>query len=153
MEKEFIQSLVTVFERDLKKLETEISSYPDEASLWMLSGAINNTAGNLCLHLCGNLQHFIGAVLGKSGYIRNREHEFAARNIPRSQLLAEIAATITVIKSTLAEIPQQELAKEYPAQVFDFTMTTTFFLVHLAAHLSYHLGQVNYHRRILSTPA
>ncbi len=77
-----IETLSQLFLRDLEKLKTEISSFKDEKKIWEISGEIKNSAGNLCLHLCGNLQHFIGAVLGNSGYIRNRDAEFSRKNVP-----------------------------------------------------------------------
>ena len=87
----YIPILLDLYIRDLDKLEVELSSYPDEKSIWTTSGSISNSAGNLCLHICGNLQHFIGAVLGKSGYERNREFEFSAKNVPLEKLKIEIS--------------------------------------------------------------
>lgn len=136
--------------RDLDSLATEISSYPTEESLWLLHGDIKNTAGNLCLHLCGNLQHFIGAVLGKSGYVRNREAEFADKHVPKEKLLAEIEATKKAISQTLSQMDASVLQEEYPIQVFGAPMTTEYFLIHLSGHLMYHKGQINYHRRLLA---
>ncbi len=150
MEPEFIQSLVLIFERDLNTLEKEINLYPDEASIWKITGDIKNSAGTLSLHLCGNLQHFIGAVLGKSGYVRNRDYEFSARHVSRKVLLEEINRTKVSVTSTLERIDPVLLKQEYPVKVFDFPMTTTYFLIHLVAHLGYHLGQLNYHRRLLA---
>ena len=98
------ESILTIIDRDLRKLEDEINLYPTEESLWTTSGAIKNPGGNLCLHLCGNLQHYIGAVLGGSGYVRNREHEFAARNIPRELLIQEINKTKTAVRSALEKL-------------------------------------------------
>jgi uncharacterized damage-inducible protein DinB len=150
MEQNFIHSLITIFERDLTTLEKEINLYPDEESLWKVSGDIKNSGGTLCLHLCGNLQHFIGAVLGNSGYRRNRENEFAARYVSRMALLEEISQTKVSVTTTLQQLDPSILEKEYPAKVFDVNMTTTYFLIHLSAHLGYHLGQVNYHRRLVT---
>lgn len=149
MEKVFIKSLIGIFERDLNQLEKEISLYPDEESLWTLQGQIKNSAGTLCLHLCGNLQHYIGAVLGKSAYVRNREQEFAARNLSRQELRNEIVRTKEAVRTGLSTLDTSLLEQEYPVKVFDNPMSTTFFLIHLAAHFNYHLGQVNYHRRFL----
>jgi len=143
------ESILTIIDRDLKKLEDEINLYPTEESLWTTAGAIKNPGGNLCLHLCGNLQHYIGAVLGGSGYVRNREYEFAARNISRELLIQEINKTKTAVRSALEKLEPIVLETEYPERVFNYSMTTLYFLVHLAAHLGYHLGQVNYHRRLL----
>ena len=150
MEIEFIASIDKLIERDLNKLEEEIKLYTSEESIWKIDREIKNSAGNLCLHLCGNLQHFIGAILGNSGYVRNRENEFAAKGIPRATLLAEIKQTKKAVKSTLQGLNSSTLGEEYQIQVFGHPMTTMYFLIHLTAHLDYHLGQVNYHRRLLS---
>ncbi|HRI80598.1 MAG TPA: DinB superfamily protein [Cyclobacteriaceae bacterium] len=135
--------------RDLNKLSSELSLYKDESLIWKLRGDIKNTAGNLCLHLCGNLQHYIGAVLGNTGYLRNRENEFALRDISREILLNEIGKTKKSIESTLPLLTESQLQSEYPTDVFGYPITTGFFLIHLSAHLGYHLGQVNYHRRLM----
>jgi len=147
---EFITSIDKLLERDLNKLELEINLYPSDEMLWLIDKDIKNSAGNLCLHLCGNLQHFIGAVLGNSGYVRNREHEFAAKGISRKELIAEITSTKSAVQAALQKLDSSLLEKEYPLQVFNYPMTTMFFLIHLTAHLEYHLGQINYHRRLLS---
>jgi uncharacterized damage-inducible protein DinB len=144
-----IQTLTQLFLRDLEKLKTEISSFKDEKKVWEISGEIKNSAGNLCLHLCGNLQHFIGAVLGNSGYVRNRDAEFSRKNVPLKELLGEIELTARVVQKTLKELKEEELSKTFPINVFGFEMTTEYFLVHLTTHLNYHLGQINYHRRLL----
>ncbi len=151
-----IQTLSQLFLRDLEKLKTEISSFKDEKNIWKISGDIKNSAGNLCLHLCGNLQHFIGSVLGNSGYVRNRDAEFARKDVsigepalPASRLVAEIELTIKVVEKTLKNLPEGILEKTYPINVFGYEMTTEFFLTHLTTHLNYHLGQINYHRRLL----
>lgn len=149
MEKDFIESIAKLIDRDLKKLAEEISLYPTEESIWTVQAGINNSAGNLCLHLCGNLQHFFGAVLGKSGYIRNRDNEFAAKDIPRAELLKEIERAQHAVSETLETLKPSLLLKEYPQKVYDYSMTSMHFFIHLTAHLSYHLGQVNYHRRLV----
>jgi uncharacterized damage-inducible protein DinB len=144
-----IEILTQLFLRDLEKLKTEISSFKDEKKIWKISGEIKNSAGNLCLHLCGNLQHFIGAVLGNSGYIRNRDAEFSKKDVPIRELVAEIELTIKSVQKTLEQLKAEDLQKSYPENVLGYEMTTEFFLTHLATHLNYHLGQVNYHRRLI----
>jgi uncharacterized damage-inducible protein DinB len=143
-------TLIQLYERDLDKLKTEVEQYSNEADLWTTSGEITNSAGNLTLHLIGNLKHFIGAVLGNSGFVRDRDEEFAAKNLSRSELMADIDATRYVVLSTLAEMVEEDLDKPYPIEVFGHPMTTGYFLVHLTSHLNYHLGQINYHRRLLA---
>lgn len=144
-----IETLKQLFLRDLEKLRTEITSYKDEKKLWEISGDLKNSAGNLCLHICRNLQHFIGATLGNSGYIRKRDEEFGRKNVPLKELVDEIELTMSVVQKTLAELNEDDLQKTYPINVFGYEMTTEYFLIHLATHLNYHLGQINYHRRLL----
>lgn len=143
------KTLIEIFERDLNKLKTEITSYKSENNLWITEESINNSAGNLCLHLLGNLNHFIGAVLGNTGYVREREKEFSEKNIPADKLAERIENLGKVIKETLGSLTNADFEKIYPINVFQKEMTTEFFLVHLASHLNYHLGQINYHRRLL----
>ena len=144
-----IETLRLLFNRDLLRLKTEINSYKDESKIWIIENNIANSAGNLCLHLIGNLNHYIGSELGKTNYIRNRELEFSLKNITKKELLDKIETTILVVEESLKKITELELQNEYPILVFDQKTTTEYFLVHLTTHLTYHLGQINYHRRLL----
>lgn len=144
-----IEILIKLYFRDLEKLKTEITSYKNEENLWKVSGEIANSAGNLCLHICGNLQHFIGATLGNSGYVRKRNEEFSRKNVPVKELVNEIETTTKIVEKTLNELKEEDLQKIYPINVFGNEMTTGFYLTHLTTHLNYHLGQTNYHRRFL----
>ena len=143
--------LSKLFERDLEKLITEITSYKDPSKMWHITGEIKNSAGNLCLHICGNLQHFIGATLSNSGYKRNRDAEFNRKNVPVDKLIIEIDKTLEIVTETLKNFEEEKLSKIYPINVFGNEMTTGLFLAHLTTHLNYHLGQINYHRRLLDT--
>ena len=143
-----IDILKQLFKSDLEKLKTEISSYKDEINLWKISGDVKNSAGNLCLHLCGNLQHFIGAVLGNSRYIRNRDAEFSRKNVPVNVLAKEIELTSAAVEKSLSNLKEEQLGEKFPINVFGYEMSTEYFLIHLATHLNYHLGQINYHRRL-----
>jgi uncharacterized damage-inducible protein DinB len=135
--------LAELYERDLDKLRTEITSFENEADIWKISGGISNSAGNLCLHLTGNLKHFFGAVLGETGYVRDRDAEFADKDVPRSDMVADIDATKNLVLSTLAQLTEQDLDKPYPIEVFGHPMTTGYFLTHLVTHFNYHIGQIN----------
>ena len=143
-----------IFERELNKLAEEIKLYNPEENIWKLHGDIKNSGGNLCLHICGNLQHFIGNVLGNSGYVRNRDKEFSDKNIPVAELLKEIETTKKIVVKTLQSIPDEDLDKEYTDFPSHFLgtedMTIFYFLAHLISHLGYHTGQINYHRRLIS---
>lgn len=143
------QALIELYGRDILKLRDEISAYRNENAVWVTGGEISNSAGNLCLHLIGNLNHFIGAQLGNSEYVRKREEEFSLKNIPLQELLAAIDKTREVVLNTLAAMDEKALELDFPEKRNGVTHHTDFMLLHLLAHLNYHLGQVNYHRRLL----
>jgi len=142
-------ALIRLFIRDLERLQDEIQKYSDEAILWKTDKDILNSAGNLTTHLIGNLNHFIGAVLGETGYIRQREKEFSDTNIPRKQLLDQIDDVKRIIDKILRDISNTKLKEIYPINIRKEGMTVEQFLMHLYGHLNYHLGQINYHRRLL----
>ncbi|MDQ1164764.1 DinB family protein [Flavobacterium sp. SORGH_AS_0622] len=144
-----IETLKILFNRDLNKLKFEIESYEYENQMWTINNDISNSGGNLCLHLIGNLNTYIGAEIGKTGYIRNRPLEFSLKDIPKSELIQKIENTIIVVNNALEVLTEEDLNAIYPQIVFEKEMTTGFFLVHLATHLAYHLGQINYHRRLI----
>jgi uncharacterized damage-inducible protein DinB len=143
------ETLQKLFDRDLQKLKLEISLYKNEKNIWLTEEEILNSAGNLCLHLMGNLNHFIGSVLGGTNYIRNRELEFSLKNTPREELINAIENTIKVVLDALQKVTTDQLQTDYPLLVFTEKTSTELFLVHLSTHLAYHLGQINYHRRLL----
>ncbi|WP_445431999.1 DinB family protein [Chryseobacterium indoltheticum] len=143
------ESIKSLFTRDLNQLKKEIESYQNKEAIWKIDKDILNSAGNLSLHLVGNINHFIGAILGNSGYVRNRELEFSLKNIPKTELILQIEKTIEVVHSSLDQLSEEDLKKEYPIEALGYPMTTEYFLIHLFGHLNYHLGQINYHRRLL----
>lgn len=144
-----LESLIEIYGRELNNLKNEILAYTDEVMLWETKEGIKNSGGNLCLHLIGNLNHFIGGVLGNTDYVRKRDQEFEQKNVPVKALAKEIDSTIRIIKNTLQKLSETDLEKTYPVNVLGKEMTIGFFLIHLVVHLSYHLGQINYHRRQL----
>jgi uncharacterized damage-inducible protein DinB len=144
-----IQTLKTLFNRDLEKLSQEINAYKNEKNIWLTEDGISNSAGNLCLHLLGNLNTYIGAEIGKTGYIRNRDLEFSMKDVTRQELLEGITKVKEIVQRSLDLMKDHELEQEYSLLVFKEKTSTGYFLVHLAVHLGYHLGQVNYHRRML----
>lgn len=144
-----IETLKILFNRDLNKLKFEIESYEFEKQIWAVDKNVSNSAGNLTLHLIGNINTYIGAQIGKTGYIRNSPLEFSLKDIPKSELIDKIENTIIVVNDVLDILTEEDLSKIYPEIVFEKEMTTGFFLVHLSTHLAYHVGQINYHRRLL----
>lgn len=145
------ETLIKLFKRDLMKLIDELNHYNDASNLWKIDGLVSNSAGNLCLHIIGNLNTYIGANLGDTGYIRKRELEFSLKNVPREELLKQFKDTILIVENTLLKLKIEDLQQEYQNNPFKTDMTTEYFLTHLAMHLAYHLGQINYHRRLLDS--
>ncbi len=144
-----MKSLAAVFIKDLNKLKEEVLSYDSEDLLFKKAEGITNSGGNLAMHLTGNLRHFIGSVLGQSGYVRNRDEEFNGM-FSREKIVADIEETKEVVLKTLSSLTETDAEKIYPLNVFGSEMTTQYFIYHLLGHLNYHLGQVNYHRRLLN---
>lgn len=147
--KAMIKNLIQLFERDLDRLTKEIESYGDEKNLWKTTGQISNSAGNLTLHLAGNLKHFIGKEIGGFDYLRNREFEFGGKDVARSEILEEINSCKHQIIVSFEGMDHSLLFADYPLEVFGYKMSHFYFLTHLYGHLNYHLGQINYHRRLL----
>jgi hypothetical protein len=143
------QALLALFTRDLNKLKEELSLYANESAIWKVDQHVTNSAGTLTLHLLGNLNHFIGATLGYTEYIRDREAEFSERDIPRHKLIDDIDNTIGVLIDVFGGLSGADMEKGYPLQIQGKKDTTGNMLLHLFGHLSYHLGQINYHRRLL----
>jgi len=134
----------------LGKLRNEVEQYGDDESFWAASDGINNSAGNLCLHLLGNLNHYIGAKLGETGYVRDRPTEFSSKNVPREEILQRIDQTVTAIKGSLEKLSEQDLATAYPGDEGEEARSIGGELLRIANHFNYHLGQINYHRRLNS---
>lgn len=144
-------SLISLFQRDLAKLVKELEAYPNEESLWVVAHDIKNPAGNLALHLVGNLNQFIGVVLGGTTYQRNRDAEFGSKNVSQAELISVVQETYDMIESVLKDINVFALEQPYPQEVLGYPMTTSYFLLHLYGHLNWHLGQINYHRRLTAS--
>jgi uncharacterized damage-inducible protein DinB len=145
------QSLLQLFQRDIQKLYKEIELYQDESKIWEILGGTSNSGGNLALHLMGNLNTYIGKNLGNTGYVRNREAEFDFKNIPKEILLKSIEEVNQVVSKVLSTLTDEQMKAIYPENVLGYEMTTEYFLIHLHGHLTYHTGQINYHRRVLES--
>jgi hypothetical protein len=141
-------SLIIV--RDLDTLVREIELYPDDESLWAERPGLPNSGGTLVLHLVGNLRHFIGAALGHTGFARDRDAEFSARGLTRRQLLAMVETARADVTRTLPGLPASVLETTFPVQLGGASFVTSRFFLHIVTHLSYHLGQIDYHRRVVT---
>lgn len=144
-----MESYKNLYLTQLNQLKEEIKSYRNSENIWKNPGGISNNSGNLCLHICGNLNHFIGAVIGNTGYVRDRDREFSEMNIPSEKLLEKTDETVLMLENFFDNTEPNILNSVYPLDKFGKNVTTAFVLARLVSHLSYHLGQINYHRRIV----
>ena len=147
MNVEFVRRVIV---RDLAALQNQILAYEREEDLWVCPVGIPNSAGTLVLHLVGNMQHFVGAQLGNSGYVRDRDAEFGARNVPRADLQAGIQQAVDTVNATFERLEPAQLEEEFPLELTGCRLTTGLFITHLATHLAYHLGQIDCHRRVVT---
>jgi len=145
-----VEYLHRIFLRDLAALRRELEAYERETDIWTCPQGIANSAGTLALHLAGNVQHFIGTQLGGTGYVRDRDAEFGDRHVPRTTLIAHVEQATQALDDTLRTLPEARLAEPYPLEVGGVRLPTGLFLLHLVAHFAYHLGQIDYHRRIVT---
>lgn len=141
--------LANFYERDIRKLIEEVNLFKNEEDLWRITGSVKNSCGNLVLHVIGGMNYLIGTTLAHTKYVRNREQEFIQKNVKRTELISQLEALIIIINQTLNTLTADQMEAEYPI-FFDKPKTSvTYVLVQLLAHLNYHLGQVNYLRRVL----
>jgi hypothetical protein len=141
-------SLAHLFARDLARLAQQIEAFPDDITLWQVPAGITNPAGNLILHIEGNLREYIGRQLAGVPYLRDRPQEFSLRDICRENLLAKVKELELDIPSAIARLTDTQLEGEYPEVVFGRPLTVQQFLIHLYGHLNWHLGQIDSVRRV-----
>jgi uncharacterized damage-inducible protein DinB len=139
-----------MLDRDLATLRREVEAYPDEQDLWRPVPGLPNVGGTLALHLTGNLQHYVGTRLAGTGYVRDRTSEFTRRNVPRAELLREIEAARKAVAAAAESVSETELAADFPEPIAGSHVRTDEYLMHLVAHFAYHLGQLDYHRRVVT---
>jgi len=145
--------LLVLFRRDLRCFIREVEAFPDDATLWRTVPGISNSAGNLALHVAGNLRSFVGVVLGGTGYQRNREQEFSQREGSRAEVVAALEGAVLEVETGLKAVTETSQAAPFPMAVGGLQPATGRFLVHLASHLAFHLGQAGYLRRALTGDA
>ena len=148
-----VDAVAAILDRDLQALAREIEAYPDDGALWQLPEGAANSAGTLALHLAGNIQHFLGARLAGTGFVRDRPAEFSARGVPRAVLLGQIEAARSAVRSAAANLTGEALELDFPEVVGGMRVATGEYLIHLVSHFAYHLGQVDYHRRLVTRNA
>jgi hypothetical protein len=145
-----VAAVAAILDRDLQALAREVSAYPDERALWETPPGITNSAGTLALHLAGNVRHYLGAKLGGTGYVRDRPAEFAARDVPRATILAQIEAARAAVHAAAARATDGGQAEDFPEVVGGVRVATGEYLIHLVSHFAFHLGQLDYHRRVVT---
>lgn len=151
---DFTANLATLLVRELNAFARELDLFPDDETVWKTAPGVTNSAANLALHVAGNLQHFVGAVLGATGYLRNRDLEFSRTSGPRAEIKAELEAAIAAVEKVLPTLTPEALAKAYPLSMFPGKeIGTALFLQHLCSHAAFHLGQAGYLRRVLTAEA
>ena len=145
-----VRAVAAILDRDLRTLAREVEAYADERQLWQPVPGMSNTAGTLVLHLAGNVRHYLGARLGGTGYVRDRAAEFSRRDVSRTELLAEIEAARSEVARAFAVLHDESLPNRYPEVITDHHVDTEEYLLHLLTHFTYHLGQLDTHRRIVT---
>jgi uncharacterized damage-inducible protein DinB len=145
--------LARLLVRELEGFAREIRMFPDDAGVWQTVPGVANAAGNLALHVAGNTQYYIGTMLGGTGYVRNRDAEFARRSGARTEIIAELDAAIAVVRDVLPGISEERLEAEFPEPVMGMKLRTGLFLLHLCTHAAFHLGQAGYARRVITGDA
>jgi hypothetical protein len=146
----YTADLSRLINRELAALRDELMAYPDEKAMWEVPKGMPNSGGNLALHLIGNLRFFIGTQFGATGFVRDRDAEFASRGVSRAEIVKHIEVTADEVTRALAMLDPAQLEKPFPVEVGGHKIQTGIFLQHLASHLAYHLGQVDYHRRAVT---
>ena len=142
--------LALLYRRDLTRLVQELSAFPDDDSLWRRLPGVTNSSGNLALHIEGNLRDFIGRQVGGVDYQRRRDTEFGDAGLTAADLIARVEPLIKLMPEILAGLTEADLERDYPQEVLGVPMTTRLFMIHLLLHLNYHMGQIDYLRRIAS---
>ena len=140
-----------LFRKGLDKTKEELLAYADEENLWVIRGEIKNSSGHLAQHLAGNLKLFVGKVMGGIDYTRERDREFNERQFTREQLVGLLEETAAIIEQSLTGKDAAFFDLPFPHEVVSIKegQTNGFMLTYLYAHLNYHLGQINYHRRLI----
>jgi hypothetical protein len=141
--------LADFYERDIRKLIEEVNLFKNEDDLWKTQGAVKNSCGNLVLHIAGGLNHLVGATLAQTAYVRHRDQEFSRKGIARKDLVAQLEELIPMINKTINALTPEQLEAEYPIYFDKPKTSTSYVLLQLLLHLNYHLGQVNYLRRVV----
>ncbi|MBZ5578998.1 MAG: DUF1572 domain-containing protein [Acidobacteriia bacterium] len=142
--------IAALFRRDLTRLLQQVQSFSDEAALWKTVPGVANSVGNLVLHLEGNLREYIGRQLGGVSYHRQRDSEFAKTTLPAADLVRRVEAVQELIPRVISTLSREECEALFPEDILGAPGATQQVLISLHGHLNYHLGQIDYLRRVLT---
>jgi len=142
--------LAALFHRDLTRLAQQLPAFTGQDVLWQCAPGITNSAGNLCLHVEGNLREFVGRLIGGLSYHRTRDQEFAANGVPLAELAARVEDLRSMVPSVISQLSDAQMQARVPGDPLGSPVSTQQFLIHLHGHLNYHLGQIDYLRRMLT---
>jgi uncharacterized damage-inducible protein DinB len=130
----------------VKELATPLS----EAQFWARPIEPGNSFGHLVLHLTGNISHFVGAHLGDTGYVRDREREFNdPQPPPKAEALAKLEAAVALFRRVAEALPEDRFAEPFPEKDRG---TVADMLVRVVAHFGLHRGQMSYIARMVTQP-
>ena len=134
----------------LENLRDEVRQVAEsltEEQLWRKPLEPSNSVGHLILHLTGNLNHFVGACLGNTGYVREREREFTEGNVPsKAALLAGLDAAVATFRRVVSGLTPEQLAAPHPDERFGLVLNA---LTRLLTHFALHRGQMSYIVRLV----
>lgn len=135
----------------LEKMRDEVRSLSEplsEADFWKKPLDPGNSVGHLVLHLTGNLNHFVGAQLGGSGYVREREREFTETQPPsKKDTLGKLDEAVATFRRVVEGLSAEQLAAPHPETRFGVVLKA---LTYLLTHFALHRGQMSYIVRLLS---
>jgi Protein of unknown function (DUF664) len=125
----------------------ELAAPLTEAQFWARPTEPGNSIGNLVLHLTGNLSHRVGALLGGTGYVRDREREFSVGNAPpKAETLAKLDDAVATFRRVVESLDEARLAAAYPEGLYPTVLDG---LIALLAHFALHRGQMSYIVRLV----
>jgi len=142
--------LADLFQRDLTRLVQQVHAFANREVLWECPPGITNSAGNLMLHLEGNLREYVCRLLGGLPYQRERDREFSSTGVSGSDIAARLEEVSRLVPGAIRQLTKEQMEAAYPENPLGKTLTTQQFLIHLNGHLNYHLGQIDYLRRLLT---
>jgi uncharacterized damage-inducible protein DinB len=122
----------------------ELAGPLSDAQFWQKPFSFGNSFGHLVLHLTGNLNYYIGAQIGDTGYVRDRPREFADSSLPpKAETLKRLDEAVAMVLSTIRAQSTEDWSKEYSGTGTEAKTRLELFMI-CAAHMQLHIGQMVY---------